>query len=127
MRYFLDTHAYLWHALNDPKLPANVKKELDDPVNDVAISIASLWEIGIKTSLGKLPIPLNVLGLHELAEAQSIEIVHISPEAIHHTAMMDWFNRDPFDRLIAATAIIRGDILVTVEQPFERWGVRRFW
>jgi len=127
VKYILDAHAYLWHALNDPKLPSQVRAAVDDPVNEVAVSIASVWEIGIKISIGKLVLPVNIMGLYALAQSQSIEIIPISPEAVHHTSTLDWFNKDPFDRLIAATTIIRGETLVTIEEPFERWGVSRFW
>ena len=127
MKLLLDTRAYVWHALNDPRLPGAVRTEIDDPANDVAASIASFWEIGIKTSIGKWPMPINVRGLQKLAEEQSIDIVPISMEAIHYMASMDWFNKDPFDRLIAATASIRGDILVTIEESFGEWGIKRLW
>jgi PIN domain nuclease of toxin-antitoxin system len=125
--YLLDTHAFVWHALNDAKLPDPVRATIDDPANDVAVSIASLWEIGIKSSIGKWPLPVTVVGLQSLAQGQSIEIVPITIDAIHQTSSMDWFNKDPFDRIIAATALIRGDILVTIEQPFKQWGLHVFW
>src|SRR5690348_12370803 len=100
-QFLLDTHAFVWHALNDPQLPNHVRMAIDDPENDVSVSIASLWEIGIKSSIGKWPLAINVLGLESLAEAQSIHIAPISVDAIHQTASLDWFNKDPFDRLIA--------------------------
>lgn len=127
MNYLLDTHAFVWHALNDSQLPLSVKAEIDDPANDVAISIVSLWEVGIKSSIGKWQLPVNVPRLQSLAEAQSIEVLPITVGAIHQTTVMAWFNKDPFDRLIAATALTRGDVLITVEQDFGKWGVTVRW
>ncbi len=98
-----------------------------DPSVDVAVSIASLWEIGIKSGAGKWALPVSTLGLAVAAKTLDIEIVPITIEAIDRTESMDMFNKDPFDRMIAATAITRGDILVTIEVPFRRWGVSTLW
>jgi PIN domain nuclease of toxin-antitoxin system len=127
MNLLLDTHAFIWFASDDPRLPASIRSQIIDPDVDTAVSIASIWEIGIKVSAGRWAHTRNVLGMRELALAQNIEILPITVEAIHHTADMDWFNKDPFDRIIAATAITQGLCLATIEKPFEQWGVVRAW
>lgn len=57
MRFLLDTHAFLWFVLNDPRLSQEALKLISDPKNDLLISPASYWEIAIKVSLGKYEIP----------------------------------------------------------------------
>ena len=127
MKLLLDSHTLIWAALNDPQLPASVGALITDPYVETLVSIASFWEIGIKVAAGRWPYKIDVQALQQAAEHESIEIIPISIEAIQYTTTMDWFNKDPFDRLIAATALTRGIAVATIEEPFQKWGVTRVW
>jgi PIN domain nuclease of toxin-antitoxin system len=57
MRLLLDTHVFLWYISADPHLPAAFRAAVQDPTNEVYLSVASVWEAVIKNALGKLPLP----------------------------------------------------------------------
>ncbi|MGI4788859.1 MAG: type II toxin-antitoxin system VapC family toxin [Janthinobacterium lividum] len=123
----MDTHTLVWFAWDMPELPARVKAILEDAQTSAQVSIASFWEIGIKVSLGKWDLPGDVLALQRLVEAQGIEIIPITVPAIHLLTKMEHHHKDPFDRLIAATAITSGCILLSADLIFDRYGVTREW
>ncbi len=123
----LDTHTLVWFAWDMPELPARVKRCLEDPETSIQVSIASFWEIGIKASLGKWDLPGDVLALQSLVESQGIEIVPITVAAIHALTHMEHHHKDPFDRLLAATALTSGVSIFSADTVFDRYGVARFW
>jgi PIN domain nuclease of toxin-antitoxin system len=127
VKLLLDSHTLIWAALDDPQLPERVANLITDPSVETLVSIASFWEIGLKIAAGRWPYKIDVLVLQRAAEDELIGIHPITVEAIHYTSNMDWFNKDPFDRLIAATAITSGIALATIEEPFQKWGVTRVW
>jgi len=57
MKLLLDTHIFLWYITGDPKLPSEILAACQDPLNEVYLSVASVWEAVIKFALGKLPLP----------------------------------------------------------------------
>ena len=123
----MDTHTRVWFAWDMPELPAPVKTALEDQAAVSGVSIASFWEIGIKVSLGKWNLPGDVLALHSVVEAQGIEILPISISAIHLLTQMEHYHKDPFDRLIAATVLTRGETLFSADTIFDLYGVARRW
>lgn len=123
----LDTHTLVWLAWDMPELPPSAKSELEDSQTVVKVSIASFWEIGIKSSLGKWDLPGDVLALQTLVEAQGIEIVPITVPAIHQITRMEPHHKDPFDRIIAATALTSGSLLFSRDAIFDLYGVARRW
>jgi PIN domain nuclease of toxin-antitoxin system len=123
----MDTHTLVWFAWDMPDLSAPVKALLEDPETLPQVSIASFWEIGIKVSLGKWELAGDVLALQALVEAQGIEIVPITVPAIHLLTRMEHYHKDPFDRILAATALTSGNLLLSRDTIFDRYGVARFW
>ncbi len=123
----MDTHTLVWFAWDLPELPARVKTLLEDPQAAPQVSIASFWEIGIKAGLGKWDLPGDVLALQALVEAQGIEIVPITVPAIHLLARMEHHHKDPFDRILAATALTSGNIFLSRDAVFDLYGVARLW
>lgn len=108
MDALMDTHTLVWFAWDMPELPVRVKGVLEDPETINRVSVASFWEIGIKASIGKWDLPGDLSGLQALVEAQGIEIVPITVPAIDLITRTEHHHKDPFDRIIAATAIIYG-------------------
>jgi len=128
VRLLLDTHAFLWFVLDDPRLSATATALIVDSNNDVEISPASYWEMAIKISLGKysLPEPYEVFMEREIA-ANQFRILHIEPR---HTALLTtlpFHHRDPFDRLLVAQAIVEQIPIVSSDSTFDADGVRRLW
>lgn len=127
MNALMDTHTLVWFAWDMLELPASAKAVLEDMDTVNTVSIASFWEIGIKVSLGKWNLPGDVLALQALVEAQGIKIVPITVQAIHLVTRMEQHHKDPFDRIIAATALTSGCTLFSCDSIFDLYGVARRW
>ena len=127
MQHIIDTHTFLWFGDRSDKLPPLVRDLIVNPDNITQISIASFWEIGIKSSTGKLPLTTSLMGLQAIAERQFIEVLPITVEAISLIQQMPFHHKDPFDRIIAATALVTGSILLSADAIFDAYGVSRTW
>ncbi len=128
MRHLLDSHALLWYTLGDPKLSGAAKTLILDPANEILISPASYWEIAIKVSIGKLTLhqPYEdfidaCLNEHDFA------ILPVEPKHTARLIGMPFHHKDPFDRLLAAQALVEGIPLVGADAVFDQYGVRRIW
>jgi PIN domain nuclease of toxin-antitoxin system len=128
MRLLLDTHAFLWFLLDDPKLSETARNSIAEPDNDIEISPASYWEIAIKISLNKysLPEPYEQFMEREIATNQ-FRILPIEPK---HTAVLTnlpFHHRDPFDRLIIAQAMVEHIPVVSRDTVFAAYPVMCIW
>lgn len=126
MSLLLDTQAFLWWVTDDPKLSRRARRAIAE--QRCLLSIASCWEMAIKTSLGKLDMPRPVdRFLQEQLEVNGFSLLPISLEHVAAVAELPFHHRDPFDRLIAAQAG-RDDLAVVSSDPiFRRYGVKRVW
>ena len=116
MRILLDTHVFLWYISADPKLPSAFRAVIQDPANEVFLSVASVWEAVIKSQLGKLPLPAPPADyLLQQREAHGIAALPIDEGAMAPLAGLSPFHRDPFDRLLVAQAIQHGLTIATVD------------
>ena len=127
MNLLLDTHSFIWFVENDSRLPANIKKEIEKPSNIVFVSIASLWEITIKISIGKLTTKAVIDKIIEQVADNGFEIVPILPEHLLTLSKLDFFHRDPFDRLIIAQALCDGYRVIGKDAMFDSYKVKRLW
>lgn len=128
MRFLLDTHTFLWFISDDESLSATVSELLESPDNDLLLSIASLWEMAIKVSLGKLTLEMPFLPF-VLAQLQGngIGILGVVPEHTGIVASLPFHHRDPFDRLIVAQAISEDVALVSKDEILDLYGITRIW
>ncbi|QEP42496.1 type II toxin-antitoxin system VapC family toxin [Ectothiorhodospiraceae bacterium BW-2] len=128
MRVLLDTHAFLWFLLDDPKLSATAQSIISDARTMVYISPAIYWEIAIKISLGKYALPESYALFMERELAHNdFHILPILPK--HTTALIDlpFHHRDPFDRLLIAQSLAEAIPLVSCDGAFDSYGVTRIW
>lgn len=128
MKLLLDTHAFLWFLAGDSRLRASARRRVEDPANERLLSIASVWEMAIKISLGKLQLkdPLDhVIG--RVASDNGIALLAISARHALGVSALAWHHRDPFDRLLAAQALAEGIALLSEDTAFDAYGVRRVW
>ncbi len=128
MKILLDTHAFLWFLMGDPRLTMGARNRIDQPTSEVLLSTASLWEIAIKVSLGKLKLarPFGEL-IPEQIDANSFGILGISVEHAELVSRLPFLHRDPFDRLLAAQALTEKIPLVSRDAAFDAYGVARMW
>ena len=128
MRLLLDTHALLWWAAGDARLPRRVRAAIKDDRNAVIVSAVSAWEIATKHRLGKLPAPGPLVGglLDYLADQEFVEL-GVSIRHAQHAGGLPGDHRDPFDRMLAAQAQLEGFTIVSNDAVFDGYGVRRMW
>lgn len=128
MIYLLDTHAFLWFINDDKALSRTAKVLIEDSQNVIYLSIASIWEIAIKVSLGKLevPSPFNTF-INEQLHENSITVLEIKVEHTGRIVELPLHHRDPFDRLIIAQALNDTLPIIGKDDIFDRYGVKRHW
>ena len=125
MRLMLDTHIFLWYITADPALPAAIRAAVQDPANDVFLSVASVWEAIIKYGLGKLPLPAPPEEyLPRQRELHQIASLPIDEEALTQLAGLPRLHRDPFDRILVAQALQHDLTLVTVDEDVKTYPVK---
>ena len=128
MRLLLDTHAFLWWAEDNPRLPRPARRAIQDEDNDVLISAASAWEIATKHRLGKLPgadpIASDIAGA---ISAQGFEELPVSVADAARAGALPGPHRDPFDRMLIAQALSRDLLLISTDAAFDYYHVRRLW
>lgn len=119
MRLLLDTQQFIWWSQQSARLSPHVKQTISDPETVVSLSVASVWEIQIKSQPGKLRLhrPLDELLIKQQAENDllllPIDMPHIL--ALQHLLP---HHRDPFDRIIIAQAIVDGLTLASADSVF---------
>jgi PIN domain nuclease of toxin-antitoxin system len=128
MNLLLDTHTFLWFIGGDSRLPENARTLIEDIRHQRFLSIASLWEISIKLSIGKLDIDMELEELlSDHIESNAIHILQIRFADMLEVSRMPFHHRDPFDRLIIAQAIVDGMPILSIDDVFDSYGVQRQW
>jgi PIN domain nuclease of toxin-antitoxin system len=128
MRLLLDTHAFLWATENSPRLSEKARAAIADGGNEKLVSIASLWEIAIKVSIGKLALaaPFDEM-VDQLVAEGLVTLLPITPAHLKIVAMLPHHHGDPFDRIIIARATEAKMTVVGSDPAFDEYGVTRLW
>ncbi|MDQ7783826.1 MAG: type II toxin-antitoxin system VapC family toxin [Desulfomonilaceae bacterium] len=128
MRLLLDTHSFLWFIGGNEQLPQAAREIIIRMDNEVLLSIASLWEIAIKTSLGRLILgrPFEEL-IPEQIILNEIGILPIGLDDLSTVIKLPFHHRDPFDRLIIAQAMTKGLPIMGNDAQFARYPVELVW
>lgn len=128
MRLLLDTHAFLWFIQGNNSLSDAARSSIEASENQKLISIASLWEIAIKVSIGKLEAEMPMT---ELVETQvlgnAFGLLSIAPEHLNELAKLPFHHKDPFDRLIIAQSLSEDMPIVSVDTAFGDYPVQIIW
>ncbi len=131
MRLLLDTHAFIWFAEADSRLSSKAMDLLSDPINTLYLSAASAWEMAIKTSIGKLVLssPYENYLARALAEyaIQTLNISLADCVAYERLEFPHPRHKDPFDRMIISQAIRNDLVIVSADEAFDAYPVRRMW
>lgn len=127
MNLLLDTHVFLWWIDGDP-IPARATEAIRNPANSVWLSVASVWEITIKASLGKLRLPDRAARfVEEQRQRNSIGWLPVDVAALDILQDLPFHHRDPFDRLLIAQAISNGYAIVSADDAFAQYPVENLW
>ncbi len=127
MNLLLDTHVFLWFVAGDQRLSANARQALEAADAELFLSAASIWEMAIKSSLGRLTLPLP---LDEYIAEKLIQGVRVLPVDWTHAAAvekMPFHHRDPFDRLLIAQATAENLPLVSADPELRAYKVKLIW
>jgi PIN domain nuclease of toxin-antitoxin system len=117
MQYLLDTNVLLWFLEDNERLPPVFKTKIEEPGNEIFVSIVSLWEITIKVTLQKLALDTNLDGILADLQTQQILILPVQPNHLKQLLMLPLHHRDPFDRLLVAQCQSEGiEMLFTDSQ-----------
>src|SRR6185312_7679385 len=118
-RYLLDTHCLVWFQEDNPKIPENISELISDPNNTILFSQVSLFELAIKQKIGKLPdFSVTIEDVNTQALKDGFTFLNIQNSHIYsYTALRLLENhRDPFDRLLIATAITEDAIILSADE-----------
>ena len=128
MRLLLDTHTLLWWWQDDRRLSKRAASAIADEANTVLVSAASAWEIATKHRIGKLPgAEAAVRQFTELIAADGFTHLAITSQHAIKAGGFVTEHRDPFDRMLAAQAIIEGATLVTNDMAMKQFRAKCVW
>ena len=127
MKVLIDTHVFIWFINGDEQLPKKIREIIADTDNKCFISVASIWEIAIKFSLGKLELKSGFEKIAGFLLDNDIEILPLSFEHIRQLLKLDFHHRDPFDRIIIAQGIEEDITIITKDREFTLYDVHTLW
>ena len=130
MKLLLDTHAFLWLVDGNPNLSATAQTALGDPANALFLSVASVWELSIKTSRTRPQLRLNDPLDPYIAKwtaAYQVQVLPIDLPHALHVAGLPHHHTDPFDRLLIAQAEVEAMTLVSADRKFASYPISLLW
>lgn len=128
MRLLLDTHTLIWVMNDHNRLGPFARIEIVSPLNQIFVSVASIWEASIKFRLGKFPLAGALLeDPRKVLDSMSLEHLPISLEHARLAGSLAHSHKDPFDRMLAAQALLEGLTLVSIDSVFDDLPVARLW
>lgn len=128
MKLLLDTHTFIWFVEGNTSLSSHARALVEDPSNEVFVSIATVWEMAIKVSIGKLQLsqPFELLIPNQLLR-NDISLLDISISHTLMVAILPFHHRDPFDRLLIAQSLVENMPIVGADGLFDKYGLTRLW
>jgi PIN domain nuclease of toxin-antitoxin system len=124
MRLLIDTHTFIWWMEASSSLSAAARAAVADPANQILISVASVWELVIKVSSGRLNFPADP---ETIIRAEGFELLAISFAHLRQNGALPFLHKDPFDRMLVAQAMVEAAPLVTRDRQLSRYGVPTLW
>jgi PIN domain nuclease of toxin-antitoxin system len=128
VKVLLDTCTFLWFILESPQLSPLARRFLADPGNEVYLSVISSWEIAIKNSLGKLPLPGRAaIYVAEQRRLHGIDTLPLEEEASLYVPLLPKLHTDPFDRILICQSIVHGLTILTPDPMITQYPIRTIW
>ena len=127
MRILLDSHAVLWFTAGDARLGAKLRELIADPGVTKLVSIASWWEIAIKSSLGKLELGLPYRDFVNELLAEGMQTLPLELEHLSKQHSLPFHHQDPFDRAIISQALVEKLPIGSADAVFPAYGVQVVW
>jgi len=127
MNCLLDTHVIIWYFEDSQRLPQRITELIDSFETGKYISMVSLWEIAIKINLGKLELKLSFDELLNLINSANNGILQIEDDYLKLLIALPDIHKDPFDRLIIASAIAEDLTIITTDENIQKYDVKWIW
>jgi len=128
MRLLLDTHAFIWYTTDSSRLTATGRSLIDNGENDILLSTASVWEMAIKHSIGRLTFSMPFMEfIKQQIAVNRIDILEITFDHIEVVASLPLHHRDPFDRLIIAQSMAQQIPILSLDAIFDAYAIARVW
>ena len=125
MKYLMDTHAIIWHFEGSLKFTPTVNKIIDN--SKIFISAVSLWEITIKLNLRKLSVSFTISELLNDIKKRDLTILQIENAYLTGLSELPFIHKDPFDRLLIATALAEDLSIITIDENIQKYDVPWVW
>lgn len=128
MTYLIDTHVFIWWLQDNRELSERSRNIMSNAANEIFLSIASLWEISIKLSIGKLKI--NDYSTAYIEKQLVSNDIQLLPIKLSHTVnlhSMPNHHKDPFDRMIISQALEENLAIITKDNQFENYNIEVIW
>jgi PIN domain nuclease of toxin-antitoxin system len=120
MRYLLDSHVFLWYDEGNEKLKPQFTELLDNPEHELYLSAASLWELAIKRTLGRLK---RETSFSSSARRLGIQVLPVTSQHAEEIEQLPRLHGDPFDHMLVAQSRIEGLVLVTHDRQMQEYDV----
>jgi PIN domain nuclease of toxin-antitoxin system len=117
----------IWFLEGDSQLSKKAKKYIQDTDNQLFVSIASLWEMAIKMSIGKLDLSQSLEKIIERLPLEFIKILPIDVFSVLQIQTLPFHHKDPFDRIIIAQTLTENLTIISIETIFDDYDVKRIW
>jgi PIN domain nuclease of toxin-antitoxin system len=127
MKLIVDTHAILWFQAGDRRLSRPARTAMEAATAELILSAATVWEMAIKASLGRLRLSDPVERYVAEKIGQGYRVLPVSWEHAARVEQLAWHHRDPFDRLLAAQALVERCPVVTHDRVMRRYGIDVIW
>jgi PIN domain nuclease of toxin-antitoxin system len=122
MRLLLDTHAFLWALLDEPRLGAQSRDLITTQASSVLISHVSIWEIASKHALARSDMPLSAAQAIQWAQECGFELLPLDLPHLLTLEQLPLHHRDPFDRLLVAQSISESLLILSADSAFWAYG-----
>ena len=126
-RYLMDTHTAIWFFNGSNRLSETANRIMRDSSTPLYLSIASAWEVAIKLGTGKLDVDGRTAGFIHDAEINDITILPIKTTYLTALETLPMIHRDPFDRLLVATALSEGMTIITTDENIAKYQLSHIW
>jgi PIN domain nuclease of toxin-antitoxin system len=128
MRYLLDTHASVWLDGSPQSLFVQAQTLLTDPRSELLLSVSSIWEVAIKSQLGKLALTAPLAAVVQQQTVRNrLQLLPVRLEHILTVETLPLQHRDPFDRSLVAQAIVENAVIVSRDAILDVYPITRCW
>ncbi|MEH1868446.1 MAG: type II toxin-antitoxin system VapC family toxin [Nostoc sp.] len=126
MKVLLDTHIFIWWDSEPEKLSPNILSLLQRTDTKLYVSVVSLWEIQIKSQLGKITLSQSLEDIYDSQNTNGISFLSVIPAHVLNLNTLPLHHKDPFDRMLISQALVEGLTLISIDQIFKLYDVPLF-